>query len=340
MLYVGLDIHIKNIFICILNDNGKIERQLKVRQVDQMMNVLKKLPDRFAVCYEASCGYGHDHELLTPLATRVAVAHPGLLKSIYRSLEEERSPRCSAVGEAVVHRPGSHRSRPLGRRAGLGRELIGFRQKLVHQRTRAKNGVRALLRTVLIQALRRPGLWTRDGIAWLKQLEFSQSMHALKRDLLVEEIETLSVQLRRVEKELARFSKDNVSVWQLQSIPGVGPRTAEAIVAFLDDPHRFSHSKRVGAYFGLVPSQDQSGERNRMGHITREGPAVVRQFLAEATWQAVRRSPTVRAYFERIARGETDRRKTAIVATAHYLVRVMWAMLKNGTLWQEKAQAA
>ena len=74
MLYVGLDIHIKNIFICILNDNGKIERQLKVRQVDQMMDVLKKLPDRFAVCYEASCGYGHYHELLTPIATRVVGA--------------------------------------------------------------------------------------------------------------------------------------------------------------------------------------------------------------------------------------------------------------------------
>ena len=52
MLYVGLDIHIKHIFICILNDNEKIERPLKVRQVDQMMNVLEKLPDRFAVCYD------------------------------------------------------------------------------------------------------------------------------------------------------------------------------------------------------------------------------------------------------------------------------------------------
>ena len=77
-----------------------------------------------------------------------------------------------------------------------------------------------------------------------------------------------------------------------------------------------------------------------MGHITREGPAVVRHLLAEATWQAIRRSPTVSRYFERIARGDKDRRKTAIVATAHYLVRVMWAMLKHGTLWEETAQAA
>ncbi len=61
MLYVGLVIHIKHIYICILNNDGKIERQLKVRQVNQMMNVLEKLTDRFAVCYEASCGDGHYH---------------------------------------------------------------------------------------------------------------------------------------------------------------------------------------------------------------------------------------------------------------------------------------
>ena len=95
-------------------------------------------------------------------------------------------------------------------------------------------------------------------------------------------------------------------------------------MTFIDDPHRFSHSKRVGAYFGLVPSQDQSGDRNHIGRITRQGPAVVRHLLTEATWQAIRRSPTVKAYCERIARGDKDRRKTAVVATAHYLARVMW----------------
>ena len=121
MLYVGLDIHIKNIFLCILDDHGKVMRRVTVRQVDQMLEVLKKLPDRFAVCYEASCGYGHYYELLTPLATRVAVAHPGLLKLIYRSKKKERSQRCQEAGAAVVYRSGPHRSRSLGRRAGLAR---------------------------------------------------------------------------------------------------------------------------------------------------------------------------------------------------------------------------
>ena len=58
----------------------------------------------------------------------------------------------------------------------------------------------------------------------------------------------------------------------------------------------------------------------------------------EAAWQAIRRSPTVKAVFERIQRGDKERKKIALVATAHYLARVMWSMLKNGTLWREQAR--
>jgi transposase len=170
-------------------------------------------------------------------------------------------------------------------------------------------------------------------------LDFANPMHALKRDLLVEEIETLSAQVLRVERELARYSADRVAVQILRSIPGVGLRTAEAVAAFIDDPHRFANSKRLGAYFGLVPSQDQSGDSNHLGHITRQGSATVRKLLVEAVWQARRRSPTVQAYLERVQRGDKDRRKIAVVATSHYLVRVMWSMLKNGTLWQETVAA-
>jgi hypothetical protein len=62
---------------------------------------------------------------------------------------------------------------------------------------------------------------------------------------------------------------------------------------------------------------------------------VVRQLVAEATWQAIRRSPAVRAYFERVRRDDPQRKKIALVATAHYLVRVMWALLTHGTTWEE-----
>lgn len=131
-----------------------------------------------------------------------------------------------------------------------------------------------------------------------------------------------------------------MAVSQTAMVPGVGARTAEAVVAFIDDPHRFRNAKAVGRYFGLVSCQDQSGARNRLGHITREGAPVVRQLVAEAAWQAIRRSATVRAFFERVRRDDPQRQKIALVATAHYLVRVMWAMLRHGTTWQENRTPA
>jgi predicted NBD/HSP70 family sugar kinase len=85
MLSVGLDIHDKKIAICVLGETGQIVRRAQVRTLDEMMRVLEALPDRFEVCSEASCGYGHYHDLLTPIAAGVTVAHPGRLRLIFRS---------------------------------------------------------------------------------------------------------------------------------------------------------------------------------------------------------------------------------------------------------------
>jgi hypothetical protein len=85
MFHVGLDIHTKRISICALNEKGQVVLRSQVRSIQDLVRVHTDLPDRFQVCYEASCGYGHFHDLLRPLATRVVVAHPGQLRLIFRS---------------------------------------------------------------------------------------------------------------------------------------------------------------------------------------------------------------------------------------------------------------
>jgi transposase len=323
MFYVGLDIHTKHISICALSETGQVIHRSRVRSIEEMMQILKGLPDRFEVCYEASCGYGHFHDLLRPLAARVLVAHPGQLRLIFRSKNKndrndaERLAKLLYLGETpTVHVPSLE--------VRTWRELINCRSQVIAKRTRAKNTVRALLRGAGVVPPKQPGLWTKKGLAWLRQVALPTTSQQLRRDLLLEEIETLIRQVRRIEQQLNRQAQQTSAVVQLRSIPGVGIRTAEAVAAFVDDPHRFRHAKAVGRYFGLVPCQDQSGDKNRLGHITREGAPVVRQLVAEAAWQALRRSPTVRAFFERTQRGDPQRKKIALVATAHYLVRVMW----------------
>src|SRR5215831_12619034 len=339
MLYVGLDIHIKHIALCVLSQTGQVVQRARVRGLAEMLAILKALPDCFAVCYEASCGYGHYHDLLQPLAARVLVAHPGRLRLIFRSRDKndrkdaERLAKLLYLGEA----PAVHVPSPDVR---TWRELINCRGQVIAKRTRAKNALRALLRGAGVVPPRHPDLWTKAGLAWLRRLGLPMVSQQVRRDLLLEEVEALSRQVRRIEQQLGRRARQLPAVARLRSIPGVGIRTAEAVAAFVDDPDRFRSAKAVGRYFGLVPCQDQSGDKNRLGHITREGAPVVRQLLAEAAWQARRRSPTVRAYFERVQRGDPQRKKIELVATAHYLVRVMWSMLKHGMAWEENPARA
>ena len=85
MFHVGLDIHTKHIAICALDEKGQVVHRSQVHSIQDMVLVLTGLPDHLEVCYEASCGYGHFHDLLKPLATRVLVAHPGQLRLIFRS---------------------------------------------------------------------------------------------------------------------------------------------------------------------------------------------------------------------------------------------------------------
>jgi transposase len=243
MLYVGLDIHLRRIAVCVLNETGQVMRRAQVRTPRELTEILEGLPDRFEVCYEASCGYGHFYDILRPPAARVLVAHPGQLRLIYRSKNKndrqdaERLAKLLYLGEVpTVHVPTVD--------VRTWRELINYRSQVIAKRTRAKNTIRS--------PPRHPGLWTKKGI---------------------------------------------------------------------------------------VPHQDQSGDKNRLDHITREGTPVVRRLVAEAAWQAQRRSPTVHAYFERAQRDDPQRKKIALMATAHYLVRVMYALLKHGTLWHETVAA-
>src|SRR5438046_2161711 len=121
------------------------------------------LPDRFEVCYEASCGYGHYHDVLRPLAARVLVAHPGQLRLIFRSKNKndrndaERLAKLLYLGETpTVHVPSLE--------IRTWRELINCRSQVIAKRTRAKNTVRALLRSAGVVPPRQPGLWTKKGL--------------------------------------------------------------------------------------------------------------------------------------------------------------------------------
>jgi len=335
MYYVGLDVHQYRTSVEILDCNGKGVKRLEVRgRWPALLEELRKAPRPFAVCYEASCGYGYLYEELSKLAQRVTVAHPAALAWIYKS--KKKHDRIDAIKLAkllyldevpTVHVP--------AREIRLWRQTIEFRQKLLQMRVSAKNQIRAFLRERGLAAPK--NLWSGKGLAWLRTLELDEAA-GLHSELLIDALQEANQKMQRVEKYLNRVVDRQSGVALLRTIPGIGRRSAEALMAYIDDVQRFGSIKEVGSYFGLIPCQDASADKNHLGHITREGPATVRKLLCEVAWVAIRRSRTVGAYFQRVMHHDPERKKIALIATAHYLLRVAASMLRSGECWRESVE--
>ncbi len=335
MLYIGLDAHQSTSSICILDENGKrVKRQTVHGFFPKVMEELRKVDEPFEICFEASCAYGYLYDELQKIARRVVVAHPGQLRLIFRSkrksdrVDAEKLAKLLFIGEVPEAYVPSINVRNW-------RRLIEYRRRLIDKRTRCKNAIRALLRSHGVRAPK--NLWSRKGQAWLASIEWPNLAAEVQRDLLADELALFERQVRKVTKALDEMGSRHPAVVLLRTIPGVGACTAETVAAYIDAPSRFSRSGEVASYFGLIPCQDSSAGLNRLGHITKQGPPTARKYLVEATWQAIRRSPKVKAYFTRICGEKQDRKKVAVVATAHYLLRCMWAMLRHGDPWREAA---
>src|ERR1043166_1674649 len=220
------------------------------------------------------------------------------------------------------------------------RALIAFRQQLVRRRGKVKNHIRDLLVSEGQILPRGAKCWTQLGRAHLEGLakDFSElGMNELWRGQLAVELRQLRElqrEIEGVEEKLDAIAKADPRIALLRTIPGVGPRLSEAIVALLDQPERFQKAREVSSYVGMVPKELDSGETTRRGRITKHGSRLVRSLLVEVAWAGLRYNPWVRETFKRISGGKKSRQKIAIVAVGRQLLVRCWAMLRDGTTWQ------
>jgi transposase len=318
-----------------LDEAGKkVKEQTLPVDWDRLLSFLATLPRPWKICYEASCGYGHLYDRLAPMAQEVVVGHPGALRLIFRA--KRKNDRVDAGKLAMLLFMGQvPRVHVPAAEIRSWRSFIEFRRSLIEKRVRCKNAIRALLRGHNVRMGRK--LWTKKGLEDLKALVFAVNLANVQRDMLLRELRELNGEIHDVTKELDRLGRSRAGIALLRTIPGIGPRTAEAVVASIDQPRRFRRNRQIGTYFGMVPCQDSSAGKERLGHITRQGPATVRKYITEASWQVIRHSPSMRQRFEQWQHGRTDRKKIALVAVGHHLLRCMLAMLQSGEVWREAA---
>ena len=229
------------------------------------------------------------------------------------------------------------------------RRLVLHRRSVVARRTQSRNAIRSIFSQQGIPLARGNKQWTIAGVAQLRAHArplaecTTTDLLDLWRGRLFAELQLMAdadAQLKLFDRTLDALSKDDPRVQLLQTIKGVGPRVAEAVVMHLDDPHRFTSADHVAGYAGLVPKQIESGTMSRFGHITRLGPGLLRSMLVESAWVVYRHNEWARAFVRKVSRGSKARRKIAIVALARRLLTILWAMLRDNKPFRAPAPDA
>jgi transposase len=221
------------------------------------------------------------------------------------------------------------------------RALIQYRQRLVKRVTQIKNSIRAILEKEGRSMAQGKRGWSQESLGQLRGLSKALAecdFDNLWRGQLAVELEMLEACgkcLAAVTSKLDHQAKNDAQIRRLQTAAGVGPRLAEAIVAFLDEPARFSTGKQVGSYAGLTPKQYQSGCSDRQGRISGHGNSLLRALLVEVSWLGLRHNSWMRRTYERLLRGSASRKKIAITAVARKLLVRCWAMLRDEQSWHD-----
>lgn len=291
-------------------------------------------PDRVVLEIGPTAGWVYD--LASSLGLEVQVANPNHEAWRWRNIKHKsdrkdalKLARLSAMNQLpLVYMPNPERR--------AYRELIRYRQTLVGRATAVKNSIRAILTRQGLKLAAGKNGWSqklRHELWALAQGEPGGTWRCL---LGVElgQLDSLEEAIRGVEKELRDRAAREKDVILLQTIPGVGIRLAETVVAIIDDPHRFRRGREVASYAGLTPRRHQSGSMDRQGRISSEGDRLLRQMLVQVAWIGRRYNPWMQAVYERVRRGSESRKKTAIVALARRILIRCWAMMRDGTPWR------
>jgi transposase len=325
MIIIGVDFHPEFQQIALVDtDSGELqERRLSHRQeAESFYRALAGQKVRAGM--EASGHARWFERLLAELQIELWIGDAAEIRS--RRVRKQKTDRHDAqlILQLLVENRFPKIWVPSGENRDL-RQLLWHRHRMVQARTRIMNQLQAVALNEGLRCKKR--LWREHGRQQLEAFRLAPWANRRRGDLL-ELMDRLSPTIAELTQAIEQEAEKNPAAQCLMTHPGVGALTALAFVLLVGDSERFHCGKQVASYLGLVPLEDSSGNRRRLGHITKQGSSIVRFLLVEAAQVTVRSLPEWRSkYFHLVLRRG---RKIAKVAMARRLaVQLFWMMRKK-----------
>jgi transposase len=337
MVYGAIDLHARYSQIRVIDAEGRVradkrivttaERLVAVFSRHGAMRILLETGTESEWVAQALEGAGHE----------VIVADPNFAPMYGEIRRKVKTDGRDVAALAEANRRGWYRATHRVSAAQRGvRQVLRTRRQLVQMRS----GTVSLLRALLRQSGYRLASGSCERVpSRLAAMTLPPALHETLAPLR-RMVETLTAEIAAVDQRLHLHGKTDAVVQRLQSVPGVGPVVALTFRAFVDDVRRFGSAAQVSAAIGVVPHEDSSAERRHRGHITKAGPRELRSLLVQAAWGCWRskRSATLHAWVEGLARRRGKR--IAVVALARRLSRIMYALWRDGSMFDAATLAA
>jgi transposase len=331
-VYVGIDAHKRDCHATVLNDAGETVSTARFPSTTKALaQWAKRLPKGSVLALEASTVAKRIYWHLKEMGLDVRMAHPLEVRrragnrkktDALDSFELADLLRMKRLPEAYVPSP----------EANERRQVLRYRIDLGKKARLVKNQVHALLvhNGVTFELSDTFGV---EGRSRLDRMKLPPSQRYLLDGLLAQ-LDLLGHQIEEVEGQLAELGSKDPAVQKLMTLPGVDFYSAQVILEEIGDVTRFPTEKQLSSYAGLVPRVMQSGTTLRMGQIHKQGPKALRWILTTCAHAAVK-SP---GKFQRLFRRWEKRlgKGKAIVAVAHKMIEVIFALLSRGESYSEE----
>ena len=332
----GLDLGDKYSYLCLLDtDGGEVIEEGRVRTTPEALRRRFSSEQPLRIAIEAGIHSPWISRVLKECGNEVLVANSRKVRLIYSNkrktdeIDAENLARLARLDPKLLY-PLKHR----GEESQAHMALIRSRQALVGCRTQLVNHVRG---TVKSFGARLPKCPARSFHKRAAEHIPEALMPALEP--ILEQIGSLTQRIRDYERQLETIAKEHYphETELLRQVEGVGTLTALTFVLSLEDPYRFEKSRSVGAYLGLVPATDRSGDSDPQKRISKEGDQMLRRLLVGSAHYILGpfgKDSDLRRHGEKIAsRGGKNAKKRAVVAVARKLCVLLHSLWVSGELY-------
>ena len=335
LIKIGIDMHLSNYRVVRQIDQSNPEPAQKFKPVVFFLWLGKQLSlaEEVVVCYEAGCFGYQPARRMQKLGVKVYVIAP-------QDWDEQGKGQVNDKHDAQVicrrlseYLAGHEKALSIVRIPSPQEEERGARGRLREQLQRELRRVQAIGRSLLLN-------WEMPVRGrWWRQLGWPGMVKAVP-PWVITQLESWKPIAEAIEEQLGKIEAELRAGAPRQLIFGEGELTHELLARELIDPRRFRNARQVGNYFGLCPSESTSGQRRRLGAITKHGNPRLRRLLVEMAWRISRFQPNyrgLRRWGALLADGKASAaaRKKAIVALARQLAVDLWRMATGRVQAQE-----